>query len=178
MHLDRLMTGQKVAGASAIVLVGSTFLDWFVVSVPESRGVDFFVNGAGQSAWNALEYIPIVLTITAFAALVVAVLRLAGVTGELPVPANSVVAVLGTLSVLLILFRIIDPPSFGSLQGFFGRSTEAELTVEFGIFVGLLAAAGIAFGGYWASREEGTPSSSPRAGKHRDQAKLHIRGKA
>ena len=52
---------------------------------------------------------------------------------------------------LLILFRIVDPPSFGSFGG-----VSVDGTVEFGIFLGLIAAAGIAYGGYMAMKEEGT----------------------
>ncbi|HWW67285.1 MAG TPA: hypothetical protein VNY83_04820, partial [Solirubrobacterales bacterium] len=67
-----------------------------------------------------------------------------------PISMNAVVAVLGGLSVLLILFRIVDPPSFGSFGG-----VSVEGTVEIGIFLGLIAAAGIAYGGYLAMKEEG-----------------------
>lgn len=151
--MDRLTIGERIAAVSAIVLFVSMFLDWFVVRIPESVGVQFFIDGTAQSAWDALDYIPIVLTIAVAAALVVAVLRLTGVAGELPVAANGLVAILGSVSVLLVLFRIIDPPSFGSFGGFFGRTTSAERTIEFGIFVSLLAAAGIAFGGYIAMKE-------------------------
>ena len=51
---------------------------------------------------------------------------------------------------LLILFRIVDPPSFGSYGG-----VSVDATLKVGIFLGLLAAAGIAYGGYSAMREEG-----------------------
>ena len=69
---------------------------------------------------------------------------------EPPVSNDAAVTVLGAISVL-ILFRIIDPPSFGSFGG-----VSVDGTVEFGIFLGLIAAAGIAYGGYMAMKEEGT----------------------
>ncbi len=175
MNLDRLTFGEKLAGGSAVVLFVSMFLDWFVVRIPESLGVNFVVDGTGQSAWGALDYIPIVLTITIVTALVVAVLRLIGVTGELSVAANRGIAALGTVSVLLIVFRIIDPPSFGSFEGIFGRTAAAERTVEFGIFVGLLAAAGIAIGGYLAMKDEGS-SSSVAAPVEADVKRERVRG--
>jgi hypothetical protein len=61
-----------------------------------------------------------------------------------------VVAILGIVSVLLILFRIVDPPNFGSegIQQFEG-------TAQLPMFLALAAAAGIAFGGCLAMREEG-----------------------
>jgi hypothetical protein len=64
-----------------------------------------------------------------------------------------VVAVLGIVSVLLILFRILDPPNFGSFREIWGTVT-IEGTVQFPIFLALLAAAGIACGGCLAMREE------------------------
>ena len=62
--------------------------------------------------------------------------------------------VLGGLSVLLVLFRIIDPPSFGSFGG-----VSVDGTLEFGIFLGLISAAGIAYGGYRGMQEEGATFS-------------------
>src|SRR4051812_50051231 len=60
---------------------------------------------------------------------------------------NAVVAILGIVSVLLILYRIINPPD----ADFSGVSVDPAV----GIFLGLIAAAGIAFGGYRAMQEEG-----------------------
>src|SRR6476620_4137665 len=84
------------------------------------------------------------------AALAMAGLRLADSAYEPPVPMSTIVTVLGVISVLLILFRIIDPPTFAS---FGGVSVDATLSV--GIFLGLIAAGGVAYGGYSTMREEG-----------------------
>jgi uncharacterized membrane protein YhaH (DUF805 family) len=151
MDANKLNTGEKVAAISAILLFIFMFFDWFGVEVSGAGGFSGSVPGAGGSAWDALDFIPIVLMITIIAALAVAVLRLTDSTAEPPVSINAVVAALGGLSVLLILFRIIDPPSFGSFGG-----VSVDGTVEFGIFLGLIAAAGIAYGGYMAMKEEGT----------------------
>jgi hypothetical protein len=68
-----------------------------------------------------------------------------------------VVAVLGAVSVLLILFRIVDPPNFGSLRDAFG-TVPIEGTVQFPIFLALASAVRIASGGYLAMREQGSSS--------------------
>jgi hypothetical protein len=143
------------------------FLDWFVVEIPDSSGVDFFLDGTGQNAWDSLDFIPIVLTIAIVATLAVVLLRLSSSAYQPPALAYVVVVVLGVISALLIIFRIIDPPSFGSFRGVFGTAS-ADGTVRFGILLGLLAAAGIAFGGYRAMREEGVPSAGLRDGRRRD----------
>jgi hypothetical protein len=166
LHLGRLKTGEKIAGVAAIVLFISMFLDWFVIEIPESSGVDFFLDGTGQSAWESLDFIPIVLTIVIVATLAMVLLRLSGAAYQPPAFGNVVLVVLGLISALLIAFRIIDPPGFGSFQGVFG-TVSADRTARFGIFLGLVAAVGVAFGGYRAIRE-GESSADPREGRRRD----------
>jgi hypothetical protein len=63
---------------------------------------------------------------------------------------STIVTVLGVISVLLILFRIIVPPTFASFGG-----VSVDATLSLGIFLGLIAAGGIAYGGYSTMREEG-----------------------
>ncbi len=154
--MERLMAGEQIASASAIVLLVSMFLDWFVIGIPDTTGVTFFLDGTGQSAWDSLDYIPIVLVVAIVAALAVAGMRLAGLASHSLRLANVLVAALGLVAVLLIAFRIIDPPSVGgSFRGFFGAAVTAERTVQLGIFLGLLGAVGISFGGWLAYVDEG-----------------------
>jgi len=143
MDVDRLSTGEKIAGVSAILLFIFMFLDWFTVSA--SNG--FVSVSVGGSAWDALDVIPIILMIAILAAVGVAVVRLTEADFEPAISMNSVVAILGIISVLLILYRIISPPG----SGFSGVSVDPAV----GIFLGLAAAAGIAYGGYRAMQEEG-----------------------
>jgi hypothetical protein len=154
MDVDRLNTGEKVAGVSAVLLFIFMFFDWFGVEISGEGGSVSFGSGAGGSAWDALDFIPIVLVVTIVIALVNVFLRLSDSEYEPPVSMNVVVAVLGGLSTLLILFRIIDPPGFGTFGG-----VSVDATLEFGIFLGLLTAIGIAFGGYRAMQEEGSSFS-------------------
>jgi asparagine N-glycosylation enzyme membrane subunit Stt3 len=154
MDLDKLSTGEKIAGVSAVLLFIFMFFTWFGVEVSGSGGFSGEVPGAGGSAWDALDFIPIVLVITIVAALVNVFLRLSDSAYEPPISMNVAVAVLGGLSTLLILFRIVDPPSFGTFGG-----VSVDGTLEVGIFLGLVAAAGIAYGGYRGMQEEGSSFS-------------------
>ncbi|HEX5712597.1 MAG TPA: hypothetical protein VFX85_04700 [Solirubrobacterales bacterium] len=151
MDVDKLNTGEKVAGVSAVLLFIFMFFDWFGVEVTGSGGFSQTVPDAGGSAWDALDFIPIVLVVTIVIALVNVFLRLSDSEYEPPVSMNVAVAILGGISVLLILFRIISPPGFGSFGGI-----SVDATLSFGIFLGLLSAAGIAFGGYRGMQEEGS----------------------
>lgn len=149
MNLDRLGSGEKIAGISAVLLFVSMSFDWF--GSKDSGELQLF--SVGRSAWQALDFIPIVLLVTVITALGVVALRLTDPTYELPVRANAVVAILGIVSVLLIVFRIVEPPNFGSFRELWGTIT-IEGTVKFPIFLALTGALGIAFGGCLAIWEE------------------------
>ena len=152
MKLDRLSQGEKIAAVSAILLFVLMFFDWFSVEVSTSSLVELrLFASAGGSAWGALEWIPIFLVVAIVAALFVATLRLTDAQYRPPLSGNAVVAVLGGLSFLLILYRILDPPGAGSVPGF-----SINVSPTFWIFASLVAAAGIAYGGYRGMGEEGT----------------------
>jgi len=142
MEVDRLSTGEKIAGVSAVLLFFFMFLDWFSVSV--SGGL---FSASTGNAWDWLDVIPIILLIAIVAAVGVAVVRLTDAVFEPAISMNAVVAVLGAICFLLILYRIISPPDSGF--------SEVSVSPAIGIFLGLIAAAGIAFGGYRAMQEEG-----------------------
>lgn len=143
MDVNRLSTGEKIAGVSAILLFIFMFFDWFTASA--SNGL--FSVSVGGSAWDALDVIPIILLIAIVAAVGVAVVRLSDAVFEPAISMNAVVAILGAISVLLILYRIISPPDSGI--------SEVSVDPALGIFLGLIAAAGITYGGYRAMQEEG-----------------------
>jgi hypothetical protein len=149
-HLDKLSPGEKIAGGSAIALFIFMFFEWFGVEVSGVGGFSGSVPGGGGNAWDALDFIPIVLLITIVATLVLVGLRLTDSAYEPPVPMSTIVTVLGVISVVLIVFRIIFPPSFGDFGG-----VSVDATLSLGIFLGLIAAGGIAFGGYSTMKEEG-----------------------
>ncbi len=151
MEADKLSTGEKVSAVSAVLLFVFMFFDWFGVEVSGVPGFSGTVSGSGGgSAWDALDVIPIFLMLAIVVAIGVAVIRLTDADLEPPVSLNAIVAGLGGLAVLLILYRIVFPPDFGSFGG-----VSVDATLKFGIFLGLIAAAGIAYGGYSAMREEG-----------------------
>lgn len=150
MDANRLSTGEKIAGVSAVLLFIFMFIDWFKIEVSGGGG---FVGGSlGGDAWEWFSYIDLLLLLTVVVAVAVAIIRLTDAIFEPPVSLNAVVAILGGLSVLCVLFRIIDPP--GASEQFGGVSVDVGRQI--GVFLGLLASAGIAYGGYRAMQEEGT----------------------
>jgi len=149
--LAGLRSGEWISSVSAILLFVLMFFHWFGVKLVNTSNLLFAVQsfGQGKSAWEALEYIPIVLTITIVVTLAVPALRLVDAFPKPSLPLNWLVAILGLVSMLLISVRIIDPPTF-----WVEPTITSEGTVQAPIFLALLAAAGIAVGGWRTMREE------------------------
>ena len=147
MDLDRLGLGEKIVGGSAIALFIFMFFDWFEASV--SGGGTSVSEGA--NAWNALDNIPIILVIAIVVALGMVAIKLFDVAWKPPFPASLIAGVLSALSFILILYRIIDTPGGG---GSFGPIS-VDVSPEFGIFLALIAAAGMTYGCYRVATEEG-----------------------
>lgn len=151
MDVDRLSLGEKIAGVSAILLFIFMFFDWYSIDVSVSGGAFVGSASGGGDAWEAFSYIDLFLLLTVIAAVAAVTIELTDALIEPPVSMNSVVAILGGISVLLIVYRIIDTPSAGSFPG-----VSVDVSPTVGIFLGLIAAGGIAYGGYRAMQEEGT----------------------
>lgn len=146
MDLSRLSRGEQIAAASGALLFIFMFFNWFGVSLETGFG-DF--GGGKVNAWDSLELIRFVLLATAVAAVGFALLKASGNDLTLPMPVPTIVTLLGGLSVLLILYRLIDPPGGGvDIEG-------VGISRQIGIFLGLIAAVGVTYGGYTAMEEEG-----------------------
>jgi uncharacterized membrane protein len=151
MDLSRLSNGEKIASVSAILLFVSMFFHWFGVKAVNTSNLLFAIQSVepGKSAWEALDYIPVVLVVTIVATLAMAALRLASAVRRPAIAMDAAVAILGVVSVLLILYRIADPPVFRVEP-----TITSEGAAQWPIFFALFAAAGIACGGCLGMREE------------------------
>jgi hypothetical protein len=164
VKLGRLGNGERIAAVSAILLFAFMCLHWF--GTKDSGELRLF--SVERTAWEALDYIPIVLLITIVVTLASVVLRRPNSVRKPPIPILAVVAILGAVSMSLILFRILHPPNFGSFREIWG-TIAIEGTVQFPVFLALFAAAGIACGACLAMREEGISLFGPLARRRRDQ---------
>jgi hypothetical protein len=150
MDTSRLTSGDISAGVGGIVLLISLWLPWYGVSV-DVRG---FSASSDASGWEVFSTIDIFLFLIAVAAIALVALKAAGqVPADLPVPV--VLLALGALGVLLILYRLIDSPAPGDLP------EGVDVSRKIGLFIGLIGAAGIAYGGWRTNME--TPHARPAA---------------
>ncbi len=156
MDTSRISFGEMVAAASAVaLLIIMLVLDWFGYKVEGGAGFGGF--DAGASAFQWMSFLDIVLLLIVILAVGQAIGRAAGALPELPYPPALIVTAAGALAVLIILFRIIlpgDGPAAGGLE-----AAGVDVTRKIGAFIGLIAAGGIAFGGYTALNERGRGSS-------------------
>lgn len=151
MDTSAVGRGEAVAGFAAVALLLIMFIfDWFGFGGAIDTGFGTIDVGGGFNAWESFGLIDIVLFLTIVAAIAVAAMAASGAGAGLPVAGSAVVTGLGGLSTILILYRILDTP------GNSGR--------EIGVFLGLIAAAAITYGGWMAMQEEGTSFSDQASG--------------
>jgi hypothetical protein len=125
LDFSRLRNGEIVAAASGLALFIFMFFHWF---------------GGGVSAWDALQdFSGFLIALAAVSGVALGVLAAAGQRINLPFQRGVGTLVLGKLAVLVILWRILANPG----------------DLKIGIFLGLIAAAGIAIGAWMALREDG-----------------------
>jgi hypothetical protein len=154
MDLDTMPRGALIAGISGVALFIIMLLPWFgageagqaieqAQEIAEQIGaVEVEEVDTTANAWESFDFIDIVLLLTVIAAVGLAVMSAMGTSVNLPVAASAITTGIGVLATLLVLYRILDPPYDA------GR--------EYGVFLGLLACAGVAVGGWLAMQEEGT----------------------
>jgi hypothetical protein len=144
--MQNLSTGEKIAGIAGVALLLIMFIfDWFSVDA-DAGGIGVSVGG---NAWEVFGFIDIVLFLTALAGIAVAALAMSRSDVDLPVAASAVATGLGILATLLVIYRILDPPLSEAED--FGLDVSRSI----GVWLGLIAAAGVAYGGWRAMEEEG-----------------------
>jgi hypothetical protein len=138
LDANRLSQGQLVAAIAAIALFIISFLPWFGVSGAVTVGGTTIGGSQNFSLWEIENPLDIYLLIVILVALVPAVLALMGDGADAPM-ASMATALLGGVGTLLILYQVFDTPGI----------TDRKI----GLFLGLIACAGIAVGGYLSMQE-------------------------
>jgi hypothetical protein len=135
MDLRRLRTGEWVAGASGLALLVSLFLPWY----------------DGRTGWESLGLLDVALAVVGLAALAIPVATAAYRVPALPLALQSLTTLIGILALPSVLIRVLNLPDWAGDR-------------EWGLWVGLLAVAGVVVGGGLAMRDE---RRSPE-GRHTD----------
>lgn len=145
MDSSKLGVGETIAGISGLALFVFMFLPWYGV---DSVG-GFSVGGGDANAWEAFSFIDILLFLVCVLVVGLVIVALAESTPELPAPPSQVITIAGIVAFALILFRLIVTPGVDTGD----VDIDVDLGREIGVFLGLIAAAGIAYGGWRAGNE-------------------------
>jgi hypothetical protein len=150
---SRLRDGEVIAGVSAVALFIVMFLSWFGLQVNAVSLGGFAVAAATYNAWDAFTVIDLILLLTVVTALALVVTQATQRSPAIPVNLSVITTTLAVISVLLIVFRMLDPPSIVDVPAVL--DAHLDRTLEVGCYLGLVASLGILFGGYRSMRAEG-----------------------
>lgn len=145
MDTSKVSPGEMIAGISALALFIFLFLPWYGVDSVGGFGVGDL--GGNLSAWEAFDFIDILLFLAAVVVVGLVLARAADAMPQLPQPPALIIAVAGAIALVLILFRLLVAPDFGT------DAVDVDLGRKLGIFLALLSAAGITYGGWRAMNE-------------------------
>lgn len=162
MDFNRLRLGELVAGAAGVLLLIVMFLSWYGFAglggglgraLVESPGFDVTRN-----AWEMFSFIDLLLFVTAVAAIGAAAITGTQRSVALPVAASVIVTALGVLTTLLVLYRVLNEPG-----------PDEIIDVMLGAYLGVIACAAIALGGFMSMRDEGTSFSQAASQLQQDR---------
>jgi hypothetical protein len=155
MDVNKLSTGQRIAGVAGLLLFIDLWMSWYGVDLGSLTGLSkSVVNATGvdttASAWQAFKFTDILLAITAIVAMALAVTTARGMRLALPVRLSAATAGLGGLMTVIVLYRIINQPGPNNV-----------ITVQWGAYAGLILVALVAYGGVRSMGEEPATTVAP-----------------
>ncbi len=154
---SRLRRAEQIIGAGAIALfIFLFFFKWYGGSFTSPVGG--LSLGGSLNGWHSFTNSRWIWLLTILVALAAVALVASRRALSAPVQPSVIVTGLGALSVLLILYRILHHP--GASANFGG--VHASYGIKIGIWLGLIAAAAITYGGYLAMQAEGTSLTDVR----------------
>jgi hypothetical protein len=157
--ISRLRRSDRIIGVSAILFfIFMFFFKWLGFSSSTSLG-GVSASADGWNSFHNSRWIWIITIIVALAAVAISagVLQL-----KSPVQPGVLVAGLGVLSVIFIVYRILDHPSGGASSSYGAYHVSYSYGIKIGIWLGLIAALGVTYGGYLGMQDEGTSLADVR----------------
>ena len=180
MDLTRLTKGDRVIAVSGIVLFICSFLTWLGLEW-KTGVVQFGVTATSTVAKSAWSF-PVLTAAVVIGLVMVAIVVMKALGANLPAPGplswGQLLLALGSIAFLLVLIKFAvgpaqwqrdggQPLDISAIKQFCGVACQDfGTTRETGMILGLLAAVGLAVGGYLRNQEDTTSTptaSAPRA---------------
>jgi hypothetical protein len=124
MRLSRVRSPELLTGVCGLALLVDLFLPWF----------------GAAAAWEAFTVLDLLLALVGAAAVALPVIYASNAKPDAPITATALTVLGGGLATLLVVFRLLDPVGEG------GR--------EVGLYLGLLASAGLTAAAWRAMADE------------------------
>ncbi len=140
----RLRWGEMIAGGSAVLLLIFLFaLKWYALGGSLSQTANNIGAKTSWTGWSGLNHLRWFLLLTIIMGLALTLFQASQRAPAIPATLSVFVTVLGALSVLALIYRVVINPPSGSGVG-----------ERPGAYLGLVAAIGILYGGYRSLRQE------------------------
>ena len=145
-EVSRLRRSDWMVGGGAIAFfIFLFFFNWYGGSYKGNTPAGgTFSASSSASGWDTFTNSRWIWLITILVSLATVAMVATQRKLDLPVRLSTIVLALGALSTVLILYRIIHHPSGGASFG----EASVSYGIKIGIWLGLIAAAVIAYGGY------------------------------
>jgi cytochrome bd-type quinol oxidase subunit 2 len=152
MRLSRLRQGERLALAGAIALAVLLGLNWFFLSTPEAV-IGQHESGIRSLGWFAVFLLLVVIGLALANAFFTTTQR----ATAMPIVLSVLTFAIGVLALLVVLLRLLVwQPHLGVDAG------RADVDIELWGYLGLLATAAIAAGGWISILDERTDSAEAK----------------
>jgi hypothetical protein len=144
--MRRLRTGELLAAVGAVALLVDLFLNWFSLDRPPGLHV---IGTLHTTGWASLGWFLVaLLVVVAFGGLSIAYMTARGTSPAWPMVASVLTGLVGALTFLILLVRVLTQPGLGA------GLPNALVLVEVPAYLGLLFAALIPIGAWVALADE------------------------
>ena len=152
--MGNIRPGQRIAAIAGVVLFIVMWFSWYGVDLDKVTGGSAVKNlgiDTTANAWQSFSWIDLLMLITALVAVGAAAAAASGrMRADSLSPTAGLTAGLGALTVLAILYRLINEPG-----------PDALLNIKIGAWLGLISAAVLTYGGFRAMGEEASLDPAP-----------------
>ena len=147
--MTRLRPADVLAGAAGVALLVVLFLPWYGVrGVPATGGFTAYAPLPEPTGWRAFSVVDILLAIAAATAIAIVLVTATARGPAKPIASTVIASVASGIAVLLVLWRLLDPP-----RGYYTR--------HYGVWLGLAVALFMFVASWAAMHDERTPGAVP-----------------
>jgi hypothetical protein len=156
----RLRIGEWLTGLGGVVLIGSTFLNWYdFESTETSPGGGSATTSGSTSAWQAFSVLDILLVILGVLAVTAAVMAAAHNTPAASLALASLTALVGLIVLVAIVVRTVSPPDH-EVEIVVTHIPSDDMDRAAGLWIGLGAALLTTVGAFAAMRDQRFPRAA------------------